>query len=114
MAVTAAGSGTQTATIATEHTLLDIATPGTFTLHVDLTNLAATDTVELRIYQKVLTAGTLRVAYYQSFTSVMATDDRMQISVPISNDLTSAASVRFTLKQTAGTGRTFDWKVLSY
>lgn len=114
MAVTAAGSGTQTATIATEHTLLDIATAGTFTFHVDLTNLAATDTVELRIYQKILTAGTLRVAYYQSFTSVMPTDDRLQISVPISNDLTSAASVRFTLKQTAGTGRTFDWKVLSY
>ena len=115
MAVTAMGTpGTQTATIGNEHILLDIATAGTFTLHVDLTNLAATDTVELRIYQKVLTGGTLRVAYYQSFTGVMPTDDRMQISVPISNDLVEASSFRFTLKQTAGTGRAFAWKVLSY
>lgn len=106
--------GTQTATIGSEHTLLDVAVAGTFTLHVDLTNMVAGDVVELRIYQMVLTAGTRRVAYYQQFVGAQSLDNMIQISVPISNELTDAGSIRFTLKQTNGTGRAFPWKVLSY
>lgn len=117
MAVTAQGSGTQTAVISTEHTLLDVAVAGTFTFHVDLVNLAALDIVELRVYQIVLTGGTRRCVYFQSYTDQQGGDNtypRIAISVPISNELTDAGAVRFTLKQTAGTGRNFDWKVLKY
>lgn len=114
MAVTAQSTGTQTATIGTEHTLLDVAIAGTFTLHVDATNLAAGDVLELRVYQIVLTGGTRQVAYYQAYVDVQPTDDRIKISIPISNELTDAGSLRFTLKQTAGTGRAFPWKVLKY
>ena len=114
MAVTAQGSGTQAATVTTEHTLLDVAVAGTFTLHVDTVNLAAGDIVELRIYQMVLTAGTRRVAYYTSYYGVQIADDVIKISVPISNELTDAGALRFTLKQTVGTGRSFPWKVLKY
>ena len=114
MAVTAKGSGTQTATIGTEHTLLDVATAGTYTFHVDTFNLAAGDVLELRIYQIVLTGGTRRVAYLQQYLDGQPTDDLIKLSVPISNELTDAGALRFTLKQTAGTGRAFPWKVLSY
>lgn len=114
MAVTAAGHGTQTATVTTEHTLLDIAVAGTFTLHVDKNAMQAGDALELRIYQMLLTGGTRRVAYKGSFYDAADADDEIAISVPIANELTDAGSLRFTLKQTAGTSRNFPWKVLSY
>lgn len=114
MAVTAEASGTQAATVGTEHTLADIATPGTFTLHVDAVNMALGDILELRIYQMVLTGGTRRVAYFQSYIGAQPTDDLIKISVPISNELTDAGALRFTLKQTQGTSRNFPWKVLKY
>lgn len=114
MAVTAQGSGTQTAVIGTEHTLLDVAVAGTFTLHVDLNAMAALDVLELRIYQIVLTGGTRRVCYFKGAYGAQSADDMIVISVPISNELTDAGSIRFTLKQTGGTGRAFPWKVLKY
>ncbi len=114
MAVSAQGSGTQAATVGTEHTLLDVAVPGTFTLHVDAINMAAGDSVELAIYQIVLTGGTRRVAYYALFSDAQPATDMIKINVPISNDLTDAGAIRFTLKQTGGTSRNFDWKVLKY
>lgn len=114
MAVTAAGSGTQTATVTTEHTLLDIAAAGTYTLHVDLNPLADGDTVELRVYQMVLTGGTRRVAYIGAYSDGQTADAKIAISVPISNELTDSGALRFTLKQTVGTSRDFPWKVLKY
>jgi hypothetical protein len=48
MAVTVDSSGTQAATVNTEHTLDDVAAPGTYQLGVDMTNMAAGDVVELR------------------------------------------------------------------
>jgi hypothetical protein len=114
MAVTAQSTGSQTAVIGTEHTLLDVAVAGTFTLHVDKINMAASDLVELRIYQIVLTGGTRRVVYKTSYADAQVADDMIAISVPISNELTDAGALRFTLKQTLGTGRVFPWKVLKY
>jgi len=114
VAVTAQSTGTQTATVTTEHTLLDVAVAGTFTLHVDKVNMAAGDVLELRVYQIVLTGGTRRVAYYTMFSGAQSADDMIAISVPISNELTDAGSLRFTLKQTFGTGRNYPWKVLKY
>lgn len=76
--------------------------------------MASGDTLELRIYQKVLAGGTSRVAYYAMFSNACPGDDIVQISVPISNDLTGTTGIAFTLKQTTGTGRAFPWKVLSY
>ena len=114
MAVTAQGSGTQSATVTTEHTLLDVAVAGTFTLHVDTVNMVAGDVVELRLYQMVLTGGTRRVAYFASYSGAQPADDVIKISVPISNELTDSGALRFTLKQTFGTSRNFPWKVLKY
>lgn len=118
MTVTAASTGTQTATIGTEHTLFDTGsapnTAGTYTLHVDCNAMAAGDVLELRIYQMVLTSGTRRVAYIQRYFDAQSADDQIKLSVPISNELTDSGALRFTLKQTAGTGRAYPWKCLAY
>lgn len=114
MAVTAYASGTQSATVTTEHFLSSPNVAGTFTLHVDTVNMVAGDVLELRVYQMVLTGGTQRVAYFARFDGAQPTDDLIKISVPISNELTDANSLRFSLKQTYGTSRNFPWKVLKY
>lgn len=114
MAPTAQGNGTTAQVVGTELTLLDIAIPGTFTAHVDFTLMAAGDVVELRWYSMILTGGTRRQTYLHRRVDVQIADDLVAISVPISNDLTDAGALRFTILQRAGTTRAFPWKVLRY
>lgn len=114
MAVSAAGSGTQSSTVTTEHTLLDVSAAGVYTMHVDTSNMAAGDILELRVYQIALTSGTRRVAFLGCFYGAQPTDDVMKISLPIGNELTDSGSLRFTLKQTFGSTRNYAWKVLQY
>lgn len=114
MAVTAEASGTQTATITTEHFVEDTNVAGVFTFHVDTAAMVAGDVLELRVYQMVLTGGASRVIYQQPFYGAQPLDDLIKISIPVGNELTDATSLRFSLKQTFGTGRAFPWKVLKY
>lgn len=114
MAVTAFATGTQSATVTTEHFLSSVNVAGVYTLHVDCINMTATDVLELRTYQMVLTAGTARVVSVQTFMGAQATDDMIKVSLPISNELTDSQSLRFSLTQTFGTSRNFPWKVLSH
>lgn len=118
MAVTAYASGTQTATLTTEHFLSSPNVAGTFTLHVDLSNMAVGDILELRVYQMILTGGTSRVAYYARFEGPQpASGGLIAVSVPISNELTDTNALRFSLQQnriSGGTGRDYAWKVLKY
>lgn len=114
MPVTAFASGTQSATVTTEHTLSDVNAAGVYTLHVDTVNMVAGDILELRVYQIVLTGGTRRVSMVTCYYGAQPADDLIKISVPISNELTDSGSLRFTLKQTHGTSRDFPWKVIKH
>lgn len=114
MTVSAYATGTQTATISTEHFLSSPNVAGVYTLHVDMNAMASGDVLEVRVYQMVLTAGTQRVAQTYYFSGTQPTDGKILITDPIGNELTDANSLRFSLKQTAGTGRAFPWKVLTY
>lgn len=114
MAVTVGGSGSQTCVIGTEHTLLDVNTAGTYSLGLDAVNFANGDYFEVRIKKILKTGGTLRVTYFMSYQDAQSVEDYGKVSVPISNALTDAASLRFTLKQTKGTGRVVDWEVLKF
>lgn len=110
MTWTVEASGTQTATIGTEHTLHTSAAAKTLVLRVDAVNMADGDRVELRIYSKVLSGSTLAVAYLATFMHVQA--QPVKISLPIVA-AGHASGTQFTLKQTAGTGRAFAWSVES-
>jgi len=114
MAVTNYASGTQTAVVGTEHTLSGVNVVGTFTFHVDTAAMVDGDILELRIYQIILTGGTSRVVYIASFYGTQVEGEVIKISVPVSNELTEDDALKFTLKQTFGTGRDFPWKVLKY
>lgn len=112
MTVAAAASGTQTATVTTEHQLADTAAAGIYTFEVDCNAMVAGDVLELRVYKMILTAGTSRVVFVGFFYGAQATDDLVKVSVPVTNELTDSTSLRFSLKQTFGTGRAFPWKVV--
>lgn len=116
MAVTAHATGTLSTTgSSTEDFLTSPAVAGTFTLHIDTNDMVSNDTIVVRVYQIVLTGGTTRVAYAQRYDGVQPTDGKIVISVPISNELTDANSLRFSVTQTSGTaGISLPWKVLKY
>jgi len=110
MALTLLASGTQTAVIATDHILYTSVSGGIFVFVVDLLNMAGGDTLELRINSKVIAGGPVETTYYQSFSGAQSANNLITVSVPFPCDLTG---VLFRLKQTAGVGRAFDYKVLA-
>jgi hypothetical protein len=97
-------SGTQTAVINTEHVLDAPTTVATYVLSVDAVNLTLGDLVELRCYDMV--DGT---NYRQMWKGTFqhAQINNAKVSPPIA----VTTQVKFTLKQTAGTGRAFPWSV---
>lgn len=107
MAVTEATSGSQTATISTEHTLATITTPGVYMLRVDVNAMALGDRLVLRAKVKARSADTTRQLFSAVFEHVQADTITDSIPVPIVHE------VVFTLQQTAGTGRAFPWSVVS-
>lgn len=111
---TVASSGTQTAVVNTEHTLYDSAAAGVFEYEVDMSNLAAGDTVELRAYKMVLTSGTRRVFLLKRVSGAQPSDDLIASTITVSTGLSDSGAVRFTLKQTAGTGRNFPWAITQF
>lgn len=110
-------NGTQTATIGTEHTLNTQTDSGVYIVGVNLKNMVAGDALQLRAYTKILTGDAQSwLAYEAEFANAegdgaavgsSAEGEVLAFSVPIA----SPFSLTFTLKQTAGTGRSFDWRV---
>lgn len=114
MAVTAHATGTHTSD-GTETFVSSPNVAGTFTFHVDTNDMVAGDYLEIRVYQMVLTGGTSRVAYFASYADVQRADEKIKISVPISNELTDTNALRFSLKGTTSSGTiSLPWKVLKY
>lgn len=110
--IAAYASGTQAATVGTEHFLSSPNAAGVYRMAVDASVLQAGDVLELRVYQIVLTGGTSRVVFFGSYAGVQPADDMIKETLPIGNELTDTNSLRFSLKQTFGTTRSFPWKVL--
>jgi hypothetical protein len=100
-------SGTTAAlTIGTETTLATDTSNGTFVLQVDTSNLVLGDLLEIRIYTINLSGGTLTQTWKGTYQHTQINNEK--ISPPIASD----QSIKCTLKQVAGTGRTFPWKML--
>jgi hypothetical protein len=104
---TSQAEGSQTATIDTEHTLATVTTAGTYALSVDLSNLALGDKVTLRAKVKVRSTGTTRTAFTGTYAHTQ--ENPVAISIPIP----TVSECVFSLEQTDGIGRAFDWEVIS-
>lgn len=102
-----AAEGTQVAVIGTEHTLYTINAAGDYQFIVDRTNQATGDTLELRVKLKAITGGALVPGLYQPYDGAPATNDKLELSIPFGVEVQGVV----TLKQTAGTGRSFPWMV---
>lgn len=98
-------SGSQTATLTTEHSLATPSTLKTRVLLVDANALVAGETLTLRIKGKVLTGGTERIIREAVFAGPLAEPhiQSMPAVMPFGGT--------FTLTQTGGTGRSYDWSV---
>ena len=107
MAATQEASGTQAATVATEHTLTTITTAKAFQLIVDINALVAGEYVEIKVKRKTLAAGTTRIAFSGIYSWLDAGINPMVITDPILSTQEYVA----TIKQLNGTGRAFPWAV---
>lgn len=104
---TSSASGSQTATVTTEHTLgSEITVAGTYMLVVDTANMVNGDTLELRVKTKCKSGSSAVLHQLATFADVQVTPNKYSMPVPIDTGVT------FTLKQTTGTGRAFPWNVL--
>lgn len=107
MTWTASASGTQTATIGTEHTLITDVTNGTYYYQVDVNNMVLGDVLELRIYTICLSGGASSLTWQHTIGPGLPPETNIASPAQPSDQ-----SYKATLKQTAGTGRAFPWKVL--
>lgn len=101
---TVSASGTQTTVIGTEHTLFNPTTNKWFSGYIDVTNMTTGDTVEVRVYTIVKTAGSY-ILY--SLTTLVDAQTLNLYHIP---SFPSDIGFKVTLKQTVGTARTYDWK----
>ena len=97
-------SGSQTATITTEHSLATPTTIATYVFSVDTVNMVLGDTLELRVYDMV-DATNYREVWMLTYQHVQATHGK------VFPPLAVTTQAKFTLKQTAGTGRAFPWSI---
>ncbi len=98
-------SGSQTATLTTEHTLATVTDAKVLQLVVDVANLVNGETLELRIYTKARTGDTERLTYYAAF------NDAQGILLKASLAVVNIDHAKFTLEQNGGTGRAFPWAI---
>ena len=106
--VTVSSNGSQTATLTTEHTLYNPTTSKFFSGYVDLTNMTSGDTTEIRVYAIAKTAGSYILYYMASYSGAQTTP--LVYIPPMPSDI----GWKLTLKQTVGTGRSYDWKIFEF
>ena len=108
MALSVNTSGSQTATVTTEHTLATVTDANVFVLTVDvsaMTNGAPADRVTIREYGKARSSDTERLL--KSYFIMGAQAETLFQTVP----RVSPHHVRYTLTQDTGTSRAFPWAI---
>ena len=113
MAVTAFASGTQTASIGTEHFVSDVNQTGVYVFEVSLKNMVDGDIIVVRAYKTLLTTVAEELVAEEFFYGAQHVP-YVKLDSPDSNELTDTESIRYSIQQTHGTGRNFDWKVLKH
>ena len=82
-------------------------TDGIYQVFLDLNALALGDTYEFRMYEKVRSSDTQRVAHISTFSHAQGADNAIFMSIPAQ----LANGWDFTLKRTAGSDRTITWSI---
>jgi hypothetical protein len=108
MAVTQHASGTQAATISTEHFLGTDpeTTAGAFQFIVDCTNMVRADSLEVRVYEKPTGSGDTAI-----LVKIWPINNEQAEPLFVSPALMLLHGWRFSIKQTTGTGRSFKWSI---
>lgn len=111
---TAVDSGTTaTLVIGTETTLFDTSAAGDYVCQVDMSPMLAGDIVVVRARVITLSTDTVPggIDIEEWFSDVQL--KTIFRTYPVPTELATAGAVRFTITQTAGTGRAFKHKVLA-
>ncbi len=98
--------GSQTAVIDTEHTLATVTDAGNYVSKVDTVNMVLGDRLTLRVKEKIRSSGTTRLLYVVNYAHVQGTPPKESIPASSPHELV------FTLEQTSGTGRVFEWEIV--
>ena len=106
MAVTSVGSGSQSCTLDTEHTLDTETTAGIYVLVLDVNALVNGDTLIVRMKTKAKSGSTSRLAYEATFANAQSEINKYSPAIPIDTELIC------TIEQIDGTGRSIDWNLL--
>jgi hypothetical protein len=114
MARTVVDSGTKTAD-GSEQTIRDetSAEGKVYDASIDLGLMASGDAVEIRLYAKLLTGGTLRRVYYRKYYDSQDSEGVLKSPIVYIPAITVVKEWKLTLKQTAGTNRNYDWTIYS-
>jgi hypothetical protein len=101
-------SGTTSAlTVGTETQLgSNSTTNATYVLKVNTSNMALGDKLTIKVYSEDISGGSVVVAWAMTFANVQAIP--LKLSPPTPSDI----SLKCTLDQTSGTGRTYPWEIL--
>ena len=101
-------NGSQTATISTRHQLgTTITAAGTYALTVDTSAMVGGDELTLEIEIKARSGATRRVTEVASFAHVQGMPVKRSVPILVTQE------VAFFLTQNAGTGRAFEWEIVS-
>lgn len=99
-------SGTASVTLNTEFTIVST-NNGTFVFEIDLNNMALGDITELRVYVQIASTGSLRQIWKSTYGPNPGYNTGA-LSPPIASNY----KVQFSIKQVAGTARSYDYQVL--
>lgn len=108
MAVTSNQSGSTTPVVGTETFLgTAITAAGVYVLVLDTNAMLNGDTLVMRAYTKAKGASVSRIAYLGAISNIQTDPNKYSIPIPVDTEIT------FSITQTAGTARAFDWNILS-
>lgn len=102
-------SGTQAATLDTEHTLSTITAVGIYLLMVDDAARVAGETLTLKAKSKVLSGGTQRLMREIIISPAAASGEPAIVDIPRP---CGDGELQYTLTQSGGTGRSYPWTIL--
>ena len=106
MGLQSSALGAQAATIGTEHSLTQQTGIGIYVLMIDTTAMESGDSVDIRLKTRRTSSEPSRVAYKYTFAGAQDEPHKYSDPVPVDTEIIC------TLSQTAGTGKSFPWKLL--